>query len=101
MHADVPSSSDTGDSDARRTGMQQIISYMNANSAGRAIILGGDTNDRYTNAARSISLLVDAGFTDSWVQLIKGGVYPTAGAAVDACGVPAASNQCEVVDKVL
>lgn len=91
--------SQTGDSDARRAGIQQILSYIQSND--RAVIIGGDTNDRYTNAARSINLLVEAGFTDPWVDLVKGGVYPVAGAPADPCSVPAASNSCETVDKVL
>lgn len=78
-----------------------MLAYMEENSVGRAVIVGGDTNDRYTNAARSINLLVDAGFTDPWVDLIKGGEYPTAGSPANGCDVPAPSNECEVVDKVL
>ncbi len=74
---------------------------MSSNSAGRAIVIAGDTNDRWTNAALSLNLLTQAGFTDPWVDLIKGGVYPTAGSTADPCAVPAASNSCEVVDKVL
>lgn len=94
--------SQTGDSNARRAGIVQIINYIESNSAGRAVIIAGDINDRYTNAAVSITLLTnEAGFTDPWVDLIKGGVYPTPGAAANPCGVPAASNNCEVVDKVL
>lgn len=98
LHADA--GSDTGDSNARRAGIQQILSHIDANAGGRPVIVGGDTNDRWTNAARSINLLTDAGFADPWVELIKGGSYPTAGSPADACAVPAASNSCEVVDKV-
>jgi hypothetical protein len=94
-------SGDSGDINARRAGIEQILSYVNANSQGRAVIIGGDTNDRWTNSGRSIDLLLNAGFTDPWVDLIKGGTYPTAGSPADACGVPAASNNCEIVDKVL
>lgn len=78
-----------------------MLAHMETNTEGRAVIVGGDTNDRYTNAARSINLLVDAGFTDPWVDLVKGGEYPVAGSPADACDVPAASNECEIVDKVL
>lgn len=100
--ADGVGRSSTGDSDARRSGIVQLINYIEANSAGRAVILGGDFNDRWTNSALSINLLTgEGGFTDSWVQLIKGGVYPTPGSAANGCSVPAADNQCEVVDKVL
>ncbi|CAH0020603.1 unnamed protein product [Clonostachys rhizophaga] len=98
LHADA--GSDSGDVDARSAGIDQILAYVNANSQGRAVIIGGDTNDRWTNAGRSINKLTDAGFTDSWVSLIKKGTYPTAGATADPCGNPADDNDCEIVDKV-
>lgn len=96
-----PLSSDQGDVDARSAGIDQILAYINANSQGRAVIVAGDTNDRWTNAGRSIKKLTDAGFSDSWVQLIQGGKFPTAGATANPCKVPAADNTCEIVDKVL
>ena len=93
--------SDTGDANARRAGIQQLLADIEATSAGRAVVIGGDTNDRYTNSAVSITLLTGAGFEDPWVELVKGGQYPTPGSTVDACGLPAVSNVCEIVDKVL
>ncbi|KAF4120597.1 Endonuclease/Exonuclease/phosphatase family [Geosmithia morbida] len=98
LHADA--GSENGDAEARSAGVDQVLDYIEANSADRAVIIGGDTNDRWTNAARSIDKYTDAGFEDVWVQLINNGVYPTAGAAADPCGTPAASNTCEVVDKI-
>ncbi|RFN44610.1 hypothetical protein FIE12Z_11154 [Fusarium flagelliforme] len=98
LHADA--GSDDGDVKAREAGIDQILEYIKSNSNGRAIIIGGDTNDRWTNAGRSINKLTDAGFSDAWVQLINGGKFPTAGAAADPCKVPAANNKCEIVDKV-
>lgn len=96
-----PHRSDSGDSDARRSGVEQMLAYIESSSAGRPVIIGGDTNDRYTNAARSLDILLDAGFTDPWVDIIKDGIYPTAGSAANACDVPAASSDCETVDKIL
>ncbi|KAH7031470.1 Endonuclease/exonuclease/phosphatase [Microdochium trichocladiopsis] len=99
LHADAGGNS--GDFAARSAGIDQILVYINANSAGRAVIIAGDTNDRYTNSGRSITKLRDAGFKDSWVERIKGGVYPTEGAAANPCPVPAPNNACEIVDKIL
>jgi hypothetical protein len=99
LHADA--GGDSLDIVARRSGIQQILSYINANSAGRAVIIGGDTNDRYTNSDLSINLLSQAGFTDTWVQLVKAGQYPTSGSTANPCDVPAQSTDCEIVDKVL
>jgi hypothetical protein len=94
-------SSNTGDGNARRGDIQQVLAYINSHSAGQAVIIAGDTNDRWTNADLSLNLLTGAGFKDSWVELINGGVYPGAGTTANPCSVPAASNSCEVVDKVL
>lgn len=95
-------SSDSGDIQARRAGVVQMINYIEANSVGNAVIVFGDTNDRYTNAGVSISMLTsEIGLKDPWVELIKGGNTPVPGSQADPCGKPATSNQCEVVDKVL
>ncbi|KAJ4205890.1 hypothetical protein NW759_014367 [Fusarium solani] len=98
LHADA--GSDKGDIDARSAGIDQILAWVNSNSKGKPVIIAGDTNDRWTNSGRSINKLTDAGFTDSWVQLIRSGSYPQAGAPADPCKVPAADNKCEIVDKV-
>ncbi|RGP76733.1 endonuclease exonuclease phosphatase family [Fusarium longipes] len=98
LHGDA--GSDQGDVDARSAGIDQILEYIKSNSNGRAVIIGGDTNDRWTNSGRSINKLTDAGFQDAWVQVIQGGKYPTAGATANPCQVPAADNKCEIVDKV-
>lgn len=81
--------------------MDQILDYVKSNSKDRAVIVAGDTNDRWTNAGRSIDKLTGAGFKDAWVQLINGGTFPVAGATANPCKVPAADNKCEIVDKVL
>jgi endonuclease/exonuclease/phosphatase family metal-dependent hydrolase len=98
LHADA--GSDAGDKSARAAGIDQILAYVNANSAGRAVIIAGDTNDRWTNTGLSINKLTAVGFQDAWVQLVKNGAYPVEGTPADACGVPAASNNCEIVDKI-
>ena len=78
-----------------------MLAYITSNSAGRAVIVAGDTNDRYTNSGVSLTLLTGAGFEDPWVQLVNGGQYPTPGSTANPCAVPAASTSCEVVDKIL
>ncbi|WZH45421.1 Endonuclease/exonuclease/phosphatase [Fusarium acuminatum] len=98
LHGDA--GSDKGDLDARSAGIDQILDYIKTNSKDRAVIVAGDTNDRWTNAGRSIDKLTGAGFKDAWVQLINGGTFPVAGATANPCKVPAADNKCEIVDKV-
>lgn len=78
-----------------------MLDFIKTNSQDRAIIIGGDTNDRYTNTDLSINLLTEAGFTDSWIELVKAGQFPVPGSSANECAVPSASNDCEIVDKVL
>lgn len=102
-HATPPSccSDTSGDAKARSAGVDQVLKFVDANSKGRAIIIGGDTNDRWSSSDRSIHKYKDAGFEDVWVQLVKGGVYPEAGSKPNGCPNPAPNNKCELVDKVL
>lgn len=99
LHGDAGDHSD--DVAARSAGVDQVLSYISAHSQGQAVIIAGDTNDRYTNAGVSVTKYRDAGFADAWIQLVNGGQYPVAGTPANACGLPAASNACEIVDKVL
>ena len=87
---------------ARRANISQLSAFIQANSAGNAVIVAGDTNTRYTRTPDNIRTLVsDNGLTDAWVQLAKGGVQPTQGAEPLMCPTTAPTNNCEVVDKVL
>lgn len=87
---------------ARRANISQLSAFIQANSAGNAVIVAGDTNTRYTRTPDNIrSLVSDNGLTDAWVQLAKGGVQPTQGAEPLMCPTTAPTNTCEVVDKVL
>jgi endonuclease/exonuclease/phosphatase family metal-dependent hydrolase len=99
LHADA--GDEEGDKDARRGDDMQLLAYINAHSAGRAVVIAGDMNDRYTESGRSIDVLINAGFQDAWIELVNGGVAPTAGSANIDCNIPAGTNNCEDVDKIL
>jgi hypothetical protein len=99
LHSDA--GDDQGDKDARRGDTNQLLSYIKANSVGRAVVIAGDMNDRWTEEGRSIDILIDAGFHDSWIELAKGGVKPAAGSPNIDCNIPAGTNDCEDVDKIL
>ncbi|KOG17435.1 jacalin-like lectin [Streptomyces viridochromogenes] len=87
---------------ARRANVEQLSDFIQANSAGNAVIVMGDTNTRYTRSGDNIRTLADEnGLTDAWVRLVKGGVRPTQGADALVCPTTAPPNGCEVVDKVL
>lgn len=101
LHADA--GSEAGDSTARVSDFKQVASYIAAHSAGKAVVVFGDTNSRYTRTADQWpSFLNNAGLTDTWVELVRGGTSPAAGADALLCAEPVPQdNSCEVVDKVL
>ncbi|KUN89762.1 endonuclease [Streptomyces bungoensis] len=98
-----PNADDTADAlAARRANIAQLSAFIQANSAGNAVIVMGDTNTRYTRTGDNIRTLVDGnGLTDAWVRLVKGGTPPAQGADPLMCPESAPPNDCEVVDKVL
>ncbi|NUT50574.1 MAG: endonuclease, partial [Saccharothrix sp.] len=66
---------------ARRANITQLSQYVTRNSAGNAVIIMGDTNTRYTRAGDNIRDLVRGnGLTDAWVELVRAGDEPAAGA---------------------
>jgi endonuclease/exonuclease/phosphatase (EEP) superfamily protein YafD len=87
---------------ARRANVQQLSDFIQANSAGNAVIVMGDTNTRYTRTGDNIrTLLSENGLTDAWVKLVKGGTPPAQGGDALVCDAAAPTDDCEVVDKVL
>ncbi|CAE6400504.1 unnamed protein product [Rhizoctonia solani] len=99
LHADA--GTEAGDETARTANIKQVADYINANSAGNAVIIFGDTNSRYTRSEDNIRLFsTQNGLTDAWVQAI-GGIPPAAGSDALVCpnGVPT-DIKCEVVDKI-
>ncbi|WAU84247.1 jacalin-like lectin [Streptomyces sp. Qhu-G9] len=87
---------------ARRKNVDQLSDFVQANSAGNAVIVMGDTNTRYTRAGDNIRTLTsENGLTDAWVQLVRGGNAPAQGSDAIVCPTTAPGNDCEVVDKVL
>ncbi|MFG2945839.1 jacalin-like lectin [Streptomyces adustus] len=86
---------------ARRANITQLSAFVQANSAGNAVIVMGDTNTRYTRGGDNIRTLADDnGLTDAWVKLVKGGTRPTQGADALLCPTTAPTDDCEVVDKI-
>ncbi|MGW1721989.1 jacalin-like lectin [Streptomyces sp. NPDC002306] len=86
---------------ARRANVEQLSDFIQANSAGNAVIVMGDTNTRYTRTGDNIRTLADEnGLTDAWVKLVKGGTRPAQGADALLCPTTAPADDCEVVDKV-
>ncbi|KDN39726.1 hypothetical protein RSAG8_08644, partial [Rhizoctonia solani AG-8 WAC10335] len=102
LHTDA--GSESADISARNANIAQVISYINANSAGNAVVIYGDTNARYTRVGDGIRQFTSAGFTDAWVQLIRGSAgAPAEGSSALVCPANGVgiTNACETVDKIL
>ncbi|KIE25473.1 endonuclease [Streptomyces sp. MUSC 125] len=83
----------------RRDNVAQLSRYIQKHSAGRAVIVMGDTNSRYTRSGDAIrELRDDNALTDAWVQLVRGGQTPGVQDGSPTCKD---STTCEVVDKIL
>jgi endonuclease/exonuclease/phosphatase family metal-dependent hydrolase len=99
VHANAGSTD--ADLAARRANITQLSQYVTRNSAGNAVIIMGDTNTRYTRTGDNIRDLVRAnGLTDAWVERVRAGVEPAAGAPALVCDPANVTETCEVVDKV-
>lgn len=100
LHADA--GDDSGDEEARRSNLAQVTAYMQEHSAGRPVLLMGDTNTRYTTPGDRIAqFAADNGLTDAWVEIPRGGDAPEQGEPPLGCPSDNPGTDCEVVDKVL
>jgi hypothetical protein len=95
--------STSSDYTARRANILQLVSYVQANSAGNAVIIFGDSNCRYTRSEDNIrEILNKLSMADVWVQLIQGGNAPPLGSDPLLCDESEILTDfsCELVDKV-
>ncbi len=67
LHADAGRSS--GDAKARQKQMNQLAAYITANSAGKAVLVAGDTNIKQEDEAQLTSLMTGANLTDACRKL--------------------------------
>ena len=84
---------------ARRSNMAQLAEYITNASAGKAVLVFGDTNSRYTREGDDFYELVlqPCNLQDAWINNIMGGIIPPKGESrmVDDLG-----QLGEVVDKI-
>ena len=99
-HADASDAPE--DLAARRSEVRQLYTFIQAFSAGQAVLVLGDTNSRYTRDGDILpEMLAATGLSDVWVDLAAGGVLPIVGPKLDACvenGL--AGGDCERIDKI-
>ena len=84
---------------ARRSNMAQLAEYVKKTSAGKAVIIFGDTNSRYTREGDDFYelLLKPCDLKDAWIENIRGGKIPPKG---DSLMVNELGQEGEVVDKI-
>lgn len=100
LHADAGSA--PNDLVARAANLRQLEDYIAAHSVGRAVLVMGDTNSRYTRAGDVVpELTAGAGLRDVWVELVRGGSVPGVGASLTSgCETHPAGADCERIDKI-
>lgn len=91
----------SADLTARRADIQQLLAYIEAESAGNAVVVMGDTNTRYTRDGDNMWEFLRHGFTDAWVKNVRNGSVPAVGAAAMVCEPAVTSPNCEIVDKIV
>lgn len=64
---------------ARVDNLAQLVSYINTNSVGNAVLVFGDTNTRYTRTGDTVRSLLGALDGDPWVTLVRNGTPPALG----------------------
>ncbi|HEY6882184.1 MAG TPA: endonuclease/exonuclease/phosphatase family protein [Polyangiales bacterium] len=100
LHADADTS--PADLRARASNLSQLGRYIREHSEGRAVIVAGDLNARYTREGDNIPELVDGtGLSDVWVELIRGGERPAPSGIVPCPAQAPDDPACEHVDKIL
>lgn len=89
LHANTGGGSFTNDNIA------QISNFIQQNSAGRAVIVTGDFNERYSAPGETLTqFAADNGLTDAWVQAEYAGTTPTDAPTCEY------ANSCEQLDKI-
>ena len=79
--ADADADCDEKSMAARRSNMAQLAEYINNVSTGKAVIVFGDTNSRYTRQGDDFYelLLKPCNLKDAWIENVMGGIIPPIG----------------------
>lgn len=99
LHADA--SVDDDSNRARASNLLQLLDAIETRSQGHAVIVAGDTNSRYTRTPDKLHEFISAGFSDVWVELSRGDIYPRSGDPALLDCADENSGNCERVDKIL
>jgi endonuclease/exonuclease/phosphatase family metal-dependent hydrolase len=99
MHCDAGSAA--GDLAARSNNLRQLAAAIATRSLGRAVIVAGDSNARYSRVGDALPELVDmASLSDAWVVLHNNGQRPASGSPVVCSPDDPNDPACERIDKI-
>ncbi len=101
LHADAGSAAE--DLAARAGNLRQLQAFIEVTSAGRAVLVMGDFNSRYTRSGDILpELLAATGLMDVWVERVRGGSTPALGDPLRiGCDDDPSGPDCETIDKIL
>jgi endonuclease/exonuclease/phosphatase family metal-dependent hydrolase len=91
---------ESADLKARRDNILQLLEYIEYESPTDAIIVMGDTNTRYTRSGDNTREFLKRGFTDVWINNVRGGAVPAVDDNSLVSCADRSSASCEIVDKV-
>lgn len=87
--------------EARRKNIAQLCAYLQQHSEGKAVIVMGDFNCRYTREGDTIRAMLDLGFRDVWLEMNRSGSVPDFSPdPLRDCTPNRNSFNCEIVDKI-
>ncbi len=91
-----------GDVRARSSNFAELAQAIRRRSAGVAVIVSGDFNERYRDAGDHMeNLLAETGLTDAWVEFVHDGLLPEADELASSCSTNPNDIGCERIDKIL
>jgi endonuclease/exonuclease/phosphatase family metal-dependent hydrolase len=101
LHADAGRSAP--DVEARAGNLAQLQEVIETYSAGQAVIVAGDFNERYSYADEHVRAFVEAlGLQDAWVEVARDGEFPPSPSEQPAeCATDEGDPNCERIDKIL
>jgi endonuclease/exonuclease/phosphatase family metal-dependent hydrolase len=100
LHTDA--GSDAPSVAARADNLRQLGEAVQKDSAGRALIVLGDFNERFRAEGGALHTLIEAAtLTDAWTTLLQSGLLPAPGSEAVTCSTEPNDPGCERIDKVL
>ncbi|MCF0074404.1 endonuclease/exonuclease/phosphatase family protein [Dyadobacter sp. CY261] len=87
---------------ARRHNMEQLSAYIRLHSVGKAVVVMGDLNGRYSFGRDNVHwLLKENGLSDAWVNMHCSNQLPSPSDAIPASDILGLTDSCETIDKIL